>query len=67
MPHQRQAAHKEMRPEFSLDYCFPGDTGGVSPLTVLVTRERLTRMVQGIVVPKKGLCTRPRRKRWPAS
>jgi len=43
--------------EFSLDYCFPGGTGGMSPLTLLVTRERLTRMVQGIVVPKKGLHT----------
>ena len=41
MPHQRQAAHKEMLHEFSMDYCFPGDTGGVSPLTVLVTRERI--------------------------
>jgi len=57
MPHQRQAAHKEMLHEFSLDYCFPGDTGGVAPLTVLVTRERITRMVQGIVVPRKGAHT----------
>ena len=56
MPHRREAAEKthELH-EFSLDYCFPGDTGGVSPLTVLVVRERRTRMVLGIVVPRKGV------------
>ena len=27
MAHQRQASHKEMLHDFSLDYCSPGDTG----------------------------------------
>ena len=43
MPHRKGAADKALElKEFSLDYCFPGDTGGVAPLTVLVVRERLT-------------------------
>ena len=55
MPHRKGAAEgvSELK-EFSLDYCFPGDTGGVSPLTVLVVRERRTKMLLAAVVPKKG-------------
>ena len=55
MPHRRGATDNTMElKEFSLDCCFPGDTGGVSPLTVLVARERLTKMLLAAVVPKKG-------------
>ena len=55
MPHKKGATDKVSDlHELSLDYCFPGNTGGVSPLTVLVARERLTKMVLAAVVPRKG-------------
>lgn len=55
MPHKKGAADKALElKEFSFDYCFPGDTGGVAPLTVLVVRERLTKMLLAAGVPKKG-------------
>ena len=55
MPHKKGTVEgsSELK-EFSLDYCFPGDTGGVSPLTVLVCRVRRTKMLLAAVVPKKG-------------
>ena len=55
MAHVKGATDKKLEMhEFSLGYCFPGDTDGVSPLTVLVVRERLTKMLLAAVVPKKG-------------
>ena len=40
--------------DFHLDYCFPGDGEGTKPLTVLVARERLTRMTMSSLVSRKG-------------
>ncbi len=54
MPHKKGTDKVSDLHEFSLDYCFPGDTGGVSPLKVLVARERLTNMVLAAVVPRNG-------------
>ncbi|MDA8582752.1 hypothetical protein N9L68_00935 [bacterium] len=52
------AHHKQTKdrvvPEFHMDYCFPGDKHGVAPLTVIVMRERLTRMTMASLVTRKG-------------
>ena len=53
MAHQKQSKERIV-PEFHMDYCFPGDKDGVAPLTILVVRERLTRMTMASVVGRKG-------------
>ena len=40
-------------PEYTMDYCFPGDEHG-ERLTVLVVVEKYTKMKKAIVVPNKG-------------
>lgn len=55
MPHRNGATDKVSDlHELSLDCCFPGDTGGVAPLTILEVRDRLTKMLLAAVVPNKG-------------
>ena len=44
---------KEGLHEIHIDYCFPKTSGGEG-LTVLVARERSTRMTMATVVPRKG-------------
>ena len=53
--HFRQNAKEssDNLPEISLDYAFPASEGGVG-VTMLVARERRTRMTCATVVPKKG-------------
>ena len=41
--------------EFHMDFCFPGEEGGEGALTILVIRERLTRMTMASAVPSKSM------------
>ena len=56
LPHHK-SKEDPLLPEFHMDYCFPGDEEGTSPMKVLVMRERTSRMLLAVVVPKKGLST----------
>ena len=53
MPHHRDKGGTRVLPEYSWDYCFPGDEFG-HKRTVLVGRERDTKMVMATTVPSKG-------------
>ena len=53
MPHSKDKGGARMLPEYSWDYCFPGDEFG-HRWTVLVGRERETKMVMATTVPSKG-------------
>ena len=53
MPHRRDKGEARILPEYSWDYCFPGDEFG-HKWTVLVGRERETRTVMATTVPNKG-------------
>ena len=50
--HRRAEAVGKL-PEFSWDYCFPGDEDG-HKLTVLVGKERRTGMIMAATIPRKG-------------
>ena len=50
---QSKKESSDNMPEISLDYAFPASEGGVG-VTMLVARERRTRMTCATVVPKKG-------------
>ena len=50
MPHRRDKGEVRILPEYSWDYCFPGDEFG-HKWTVLVGRERETRTVMATTVP----------------
>ena len=45
------------QPEFHADFCFPGDEDKEKNLTVMVVRERLTKMMMASVVPTKSTGT----------
>ena len=53
LDHRRAVEGVRGLPEFSFDYCFPGDELGYK-LTVLVGRERTTGMSMATVLPSKG-------------
>ena len=53
MPHYRDKGEKRLLPEYSWDYCFPGDEFG-HKWTVLVGRERETKTIMATTVPNKG-------------
>ena len=59
----REAAHakgtgeRSDLPELSLDYCFPTKEDGTGGLTILVARERYTRMTLAAVIPSKSTGT----------
>jgi hypothetical protein len=53
LDHRRDARGPRGLPEFSFDYCFPGDEFGYK-LTILIGRERTTGMTMATVVPEKG-------------
>ena len=53
MDHRRDTGKERMLPEYSWDYCFPGDELGYR-WTVLVGRERGTKCWMATVVPTKG-------------
>ena len=53
MPHKRDKGEARALPEYSWDYCFPGDEFG-HKWTVLVGRERETKTVMATTVPSKG-------------
>ena len=53
LDHRKDVRGDRGLPEFSFDYCFPGDEFGFK-LTVLVGKERTTGMVMATVVPEKG-------------
>ena len=53
MPDYRDRRDTRALPEYSWDYCFPGDEFG-HKWTVLVGRERDTKMVMATTVPSKG-------------
>ena len=53
MPHYRDKGGPRVLPEYSWDYCFPGDEFG-HKWTVLVGRERDTKMIMATTVPNKG-------------
>ncbi len=52
LPHVRRTGDHQL-PEISMDYCFPGDRGDAQTLTVLVARERSSRMTFATLVPRK--------------
>ena len=52
-PH-RQVQGERTLPEFHFDFCFPGGEEGEGTLTVLVVRERKTRMTLATVIPSKS-------------
>ena len=55
MEHRRQKEKERAIPEVHLDYCFMGSAeSDGKALTILVARERDTRMTCATVVPKKG-------------
>jgi hypothetical protein len=53
LDHRKDIREERGLPEFSFDYCFPGDEFGYR-LTILVGRERATGMTFASVVPEKG-------------
>ena len=53
MPHYRDKGGARVLPEYSWDYCFPGDEFG-HKWTVLVGRERDTKMIMATTIPSKG-------------
>jgi hypothetical protein len=53
LDHRKDVKEPRGLPEFSFDYCFPGDEFGFR-LTILVGRERATGMTFATVVPEKG-------------
>jgi hypothetical protein len=53
LDHRRAVGGERNIPEFSFDYCFPGDELGYK-LTVLVGREKGTGMSMAAVLPSKG-------------
>jgi hypothetical protein len=53
LDHRKCIREERGLPEFSFDYCFPGDQFGFR-LTILVGRERVTGMTFATTVPEKG-------------
>ena len=53
MSHQIQKKNNN-NIEFHMDFCFPGDAESEGHLTILVIRERQTRMMMASVVPSKS-------------
>jgi hypothetical protein len=53
LDHRKCIREERGLPEFSFDYCFPGDQFGYR-LTILVGRERVTGMTFATTVPEKG-------------
>ena len=53
MPHYRDKGGTRVLPEYSWDYCFPGDEFG-HKWTVLVGRERETKAIMATTIPNKG-------------
>jgi hypothetical protein len=53
LDHRKCVKEERGLPEFSFDYCFPGDDFGYR-LTILVGRERTTGMTFATTVPEKG-------------
>ena len=53
LDHRRDVREARGLPEYSFDYCFPGNEFGYH-LTILVGRERVTGMTMATVVPEKG-------------
>ena len=53
MSHQRDAGNERGLPEYSFDYCFPGDERGFK-WTVLVGKERGSKNRMATAVPAKG-------------
>ena len=53
LDHRKSVEEERGLPEFSFDYCFPGDELGYK-LTILVGRERTTGMCMGCTIPGKG-------------
>eukprot|EP00973_Karenia_brevis_P085476 11860947-Karenia_brevis.AAC.1 len=51
--HRRDSGKDRDLPEYSFDYCFPGDEFGIK-WTVLVGKERRTGMIMATTVPQKG-------------
>ena len=54
MPHQKCADVRDTV-EFHMDFCFPGEEDGSGGLTILVIKERSSRMLMASVVPSKSL------------
>ena len=57
MPHRTVKEGKGELPEISLDFCFPSREGGNGALTILVAKERHSKMVLSLVVPSKSTGT----------
>jgi hypothetical protein len=53
LDHRRDVREARGLPEYSFDYCFPGNEFGYH-LTILVGRERVTGMTMATVDPEKG-------------
>ena len=53
MDHTRDKGRERELPEYSWDYCFPGDELGWK-WTVLVGRERGTKQIMATAIPEKG-------------
>ena len=52
-PHRPDDCRERNIPEYSFDYCFPGDEFGYK-LTVLAGKERQSKSTMASVVPTKG-------------
>ena len=53
LDHRKSVDEPKGLPEFSFDYCFPGDELGYK-MTILVGRERTTGMCMAVTIPGKG-------------
>ena len=56
-PHRAVKEGKGELPEISLDFCFPSREGGNGALTILVAKERHSKMILSLVVPSKSTGT----------
>ena len=63
-PHRRVVGGQGELPEVSLDFCFPSREGGVGSLTILVAKERYSKMLLACVVPSKTTGTFTTSKVW---
>ena len=54
MSHEKSTEKRETV-EFHMDFCFPGEEDGSGGLTILVIRERQTRMTMASAVPSKSM------------
>ena len=63
-PHRRSEGGTGEIPEISLDFCFPSKENGSGLLTILVARERHSKMTLSALIPTKTTGTFATRRAW---